>query len=176
MYLSHCALPSDGRCKLVLLRMSIVSLCVCVCLFIYLTKREEVTSTVSLTLKSSTVYCGSLCQRCSLFQAQMACYKNLKLSQKIKKYLDFLSLLLFLFFICRIETTQPGTQCSVLMYSRVWKHKAAVYTVHKSNLAQTPLLHPALEPRTTVYRLLFFHKGKKNALVYADPGLIRNDV
>lgn len=62
------------------------------------------------------------------------------------------------------------------MYSRVRKHKAAVYTVHKSNKAQTPLLHPALEPFATVHRSLLFHTGKENTLVYADPGLIRNDV
>lgn len=79
--------------------------------------------------------------------------------------------------MCSIETARPGTHhFGFLMYSRVWKHKAAEYTIHKFNLAQTPLLHPALEPFTTVYRPLFFHKGKKNALVYADPGLIRNDV
>lgn len=48
------------------------------------------------------------------------------------------------------------------MYSRVWKHKAAAYTVHKSNLAQSPFLHPAVESFCTVHRpLFFFTRGRK---------------
>lgn len=98
------------------------------------------------------------------------CCKNFNTSQTscyVKIYKNILvsyPYSLFFSFISKVATIQPGTHCSFLMYSRVWKHKAAVYTVHKSNLAHTTLLHPVLKPFTTVHRPLgffFFTRWRK---------------
>lgn len=55
-----------------------------------------------------------------------------------------------------IFTTKPDTHHGILMYRRVWKHTSAVYIVHKSKLARSPLLHTAVESFCTLRRPMFF--------------------
>lgn len=72
-----------------------------------------------------------------------------------KILLFFESSFIFLIYLyCNI--TYCFRYCGIMMYSRLWKHKAAMYTVHKSNVAHSRLLHPTVESCSTVRRPMCF--------------------
>lgn len=81
----------------------------------------------------------------------------------------------FIFFIYIYDKDDPSPAC--VDVRRPLEHMAVIYTVHKSHGVQSPALHPAVESFCTVRIFFFFFlTGRKKTLVYADPGLIRNDV
>lgn len=165
MYLSNCVLPSDGNCKPHAHVYCIYQSGVCFCVRVGFTAFEEIKKNwqvLQICLHNSLCF---FIQICSAFQVCRHAARII-MSPPISKLTEILVSSPYSFnFLIYIygKTTQPDTYCGVLMYSRVWKHMAAVYTVHKSNVAHSPLLHPAVESFCIEHRPIFFYiqeKGK----------------
>lgn len=96
---------------------------------------------------------------------------------KVQKILIFATFLHFpyIYIYIYIDKNNPSPACFDVR--RPLEHMAVIYTVHKSHGVQSPALHPAVESFCTVRIFIYlFLTGRKKTLVYADPGLIRNDV
>lgn len=128
------------------------------CLFFFFCWQKKKQCRVKRHCLKSIQVCRTCCQNFSMSP-------KTHLSQILqKKFLFLTRIVLFFFIYVWAKTSQDDTCCGTVMHSRVWKHSAAVYTVHKSTQAQSPMQHPAVESFRTVQRpipFLFIHTKER---------------
>lgn len=135
-------------------RFCCVNLCVCV--FLHLTKRKKSDKSSFLPPQDTVLHVEDVLYSKLHSMNQESEYATKDPSVSTHRILLFFASS-FIFLICLYwNITYCFRYCGIMMYSRLWKHKAAMYTVHKSNVAHSWLLHPTVESCSTVRRPMCF--------------------